>query len=327
MTKMLFLQCNINYKLSTNSTSLALIPNATGNKTPEYFRYPLIKSFMVQQDKKVVRRVSLSSLPQAKGSMTLEAALVLSLFIFFILNLYSIIEMLRFHGNMELAIRQVGNEMSVYGYAYHHMMEEGDNPLNTLVGKLAFSNLYIRQKIEEYLGEEYIQYARVENGKNGIWFWEVSLMENDIISFTVTYRLKLPFTMGNLAGVRLKNSYYSRAWTGYEVENEDTYVFLAETGTVYHIRRDCTYIMLNIKEANPQVVFFIRNIEGEKYTECERCQNKGSPIWFITESGNKYHYTLECSALKRTIRQVTLEEALEKNYDACSRCGKTKGEK
>ena len=50
-----------------------------------------------------------------KGSMTVEAAVVLPLFLFFFISLSSSVEMIRLHGNISLALMETGNKISYYG--------------------------------------------------------------------------------------------------------------------------------------------------------------------------------------------------------------------
>ena len=56
----------------------------------------------------------ISKKEKVPASMTVEAAIVLPLFLFFFLNLMSSIEMIRLHGNLQLALWETGNRMTVY---------------------------------------------------------------------------------------------------------------------------------------------------------------------------------------------------------------------
>ena len=49
------------------------------------------------------------------GSMTVETAVVLPLFLIFFINLSGAVEMIRLHSNLELALWNTGNDMSFYG--------------------------------------------------------------------------------------------------------------------------------------------------------------------------------------------------------------------
>jgi hypothetical protein len=44
-------------------------------------------------------------------------------------------------------------------------------------------------------------------------------------------------------------------------------------------------------------------------------------LLFVTASGSKYHSSLTCSGLKRTIIAISIKDVGDKK--ACSRCGKT----
>lgn len=316
--KMFFLQQN-NNKFSTNLTSLMFSQFFSGNDFPKNFRKPLICD---AKKETVVRRMSLLFLPNKRGSMTLEAALVLPVFIFFIINLFSVMEMLRFHGNVTLALRNVGNKLAVYGYLYDQVIED-EEVLETTLGGVAFSYLYIKRQMEDYLGEDYLENVPVMGGKGGLIFAKADIMEDDIISLVLTYRVKMPFVLSKLYSVRTFNYYYARAWTGYKVADRDeTYAYVTETGSVYHTNKECTHILLSIKETTAREVLRLRNDQGEKYTPCEKCGDIENIDLYITSEGNRYHGSLLCSGLKRTVYEIAFDEAKEKGYNACSRCGK-----
>ena len=50
--------------------------------------------------------------------MTIEACLVLPLFLFAFLNVISIIELYRLQGNISAAMHDTAKQMAVYGYEY-----------------------------------------------------------------------------------------------------------------------------------------------------------------------------------------------------------------
>lgn len=129
---------------------------------------------------------------------------------------------------------------------------------------------------------------------------------------------------------RMANRYYSHIWNGYRLPGDETadgtekgkIVYVTETGTVYHPIRSCTYLTLSERPIPVSAVSWERNQNGGKYYPCSICV-KGSPpiMYYITEEGKHYHYRRECSGLKRTVREMALEHALEEGYRPCSRCG------
>ena len=50
--------------------------------------------------------------------MTVEAAILLPVFLFFFLNLLSFLEILRLHGKIEMGLWDVGSDLCLYSYAF-----------------------------------------------------------------------------------------------------------------------------------------------------------------------------------------------------------------
>ena len=65
-----------------------------------------------------------------------------------------------------------------------------------------------------------------------------------------------------------------------------------------------------------------RNEGGGKYKACRNCKSgkSESNLFLVTNYGDKYHTSVSCTGLKRTIRSIPLSEAT--GYGPCSRCGK-----
>ena len=43
--------------------------------------------------------------------------------------------------------------------------------------------------------------------------------------------------------------------------------------------------------------------------------------YYVTEYGECYHSRLGCSGLKRSVKRMTINEAVAGGYGVCSRCG------
>ncbi len=110
-------------------------------------------------------------------------------------------------------------------------------------------------------------------------------------------------------------------WKGETEETEDSWVYISETGTVYHRSRACTHLKLSIRCVSGIDINILRNENGEKYRRCYRCaeQNLTRGKVYITDEGECYHADLNCSGLKRTVRRVHLSEVA--GWPCCSRCG------
>lgn len=284
---------------------------------------PLFKSDTVRSSKAFMRRKG------CHGSMTVEAAIVLPLFLFFFFNLLSVIEIFRLQSTLRYVLREVGSEMSVYAYAYDAIMHpEEDSGLEALVEDIAFSYLYVKARVETMAGAEYLEDSPLTYGKEGILYLESSfLQEDDVIDLILTYRISPLIDLVGFRSARFYSRYYARAWTGYEVAEDEEesktteYVYVADYAEVYHFERSCTHILLSVRECRAWEIEMLRNESGEKYSACERCASRGTDLFYITPSGDRYHTNPECGGLKRTIRKITRAEA-ESRYRMCGRCGR-----
>ena len=113
-----------------------------------------------------------------------------------------------------------------------------------------------------------------------------------------------------------KHNGYVRS--GFGQEDEET-VYITETGMVYHRDYHCNYLELSIRMVPYSEVNGLRNESQGKYYACEGCVHGGAAVGvYVTDYGDRYHNSLSCSGLKRTVYAVSLSEAVGKG--ACSKC-------
>lgn len=272
----------------------------------------------------LLKRVSLIIF-RRKGSMTLEAAFVLPFFLFAVINVLFAVSMIGTQSRMNAALHQTGNKMAFSGYVYERTA--GGVLPDSLAG-VALTGLYARGQILEYVGRNYLEQSCVVGGAGGVSLMGSSVMEEgDIIDLQVSYRVKPFAELMGFPGFTMRQRYYGKAWTGYDVsrsvsdpQEEDPMVYLTKAGTVYHRDRNCTYLNPSVEMVSADAVADRRNPSGGKYHPCELCDGQlaGSQV-YITSQGNRYHSRIQCSGLKRTIYTVPLSEAAGKG--ACSKCG------
>lgn len=150
-----------------------------------------------------------------------------------------------------------------------------------------------------------------------------------MLELCMTYRVQ------NVTGVYLPRITFLqkvcvRAWTGREgiyhadgstdTKGEGKTVYVAATGKVYHTDPYCTHLKLSIREVGAQTVGQLRNKSGEKYHACERCHAGSAGSVYITGEGNRYHGSLSCSGLKRTVEEVLQEDC---DLRPCSKCAES----
>lgn len=273
------------------------------------------------------------------ASMTVEAAMVLPLFLFFFLNLMYSIEMIRLHGNLQLALWETGNRMTVYGSvlpvgneenklqeaAEEQMQgkrEEEDSWWAELAG-VVWSYTYVKAQLISYLGEGYLEQSPLAYGVDGLQFLESNVWEGrDCFEVVVTYSVSPLCSISGFRPFRMANRYYGHLWTGYELPGtEDTLVYVAENGEVYHMNRNCTHLKLSVRQVTWQQAHTLKNARSKSYTACEKCGQQGmAALVYITDEGERYHFNGDCPGLKRTVACI----ALSKTGDlrACQRCVK-----
>ena len=261
------------------------------------------------------------------ASLTLEAAMVVPIFLFAILNLYSMIEIFEIQMCMQSALHQTAKEMAVEGYAYNMM---GNSSIgNSLPVQVTFSETYVRGKVNKLVTKEKINHSVIKNGSKGISYSLSKIMENDRIELVAVYGIKPRFSMIPFSDIYTFTQAKVRAFTGYDSsidtkhnEKEEQHVFVTQSGTVYHTDRGCSHLKLSIKLITKDDLALERNEGGGKYKTCKYC-NSGkseSNLFLVTNYGDKYHSSVSCTGLKRTIRSIPLSEAT--GYGSCSRCGK-----
>lgn len=269
------------------------------------------------------KRVSLSGFSRKhKASMTVEAAVIFSLFLIVVLNLLSVLEFVRLQSSMVTALHQVGKKLSIYGYAYDKSgLEVEEYPLSSVI----FSYTYVKSNVEKYAGEEYLDNTVLKNGRTGIYYGNSKIMEEDRIDIIALYEVSGLFDYNGVKGIPMYSRFFGHVWNGYDVEgqrnteDEEIYVFITKNGTVYHRNRNCTYLNPSVKAIYYDELKERRNENGAIYYACERCGNTKTTVVYITEQGTRYHTSLECSGLKRTIYSIPISEVGGRS--PCSKCG------
>lgn len=259
----------------------------------------------------ILKRMSLTA--SGKGSLTIEASFIVPIFLFAMINLISFLDILRLYINVESALHQTSRELAVYGYLFQEGKNDDDNILNSL-GSVAFSETYVKAKLIQYLGKEYLDNSCIDHGCSGITLLGSKIMEDDKIELVATYQIEPQIPYIGFRKFFLQNRCVVRAFTGYEKnkfstsKQKEEIVFITETGTVYHRNRNCSHLNISVSIVPKNTVFLERNEEGGIYHACSRCGGIQSDTVYITNTGNKFHTMGNCSGLKRTISAIPISE-------------------
>lgn len=293
---------------------------------------------------------------KARASITVEAALVLPIFIFAILAFLYLLQIIYVQENIQAGLTELSKEASRYGFVYEDLtrMEDSDvknsSVRETEVGESQQNNgkdsellqsmtksTYFKMKLINYLKQKGSKYPCVEGGLYGITMINSSFMEeDDYIDLVAVYRVKIPVLFISVNNFTMVQRVRTRAFVGLDKtdpdklnpgsdsDSENQIVYITETGTKYHFNRDCSHIQLTIRGVSNGELETLRNSGGGKYKPCEICcQNakfNSNTLIYIAENGDRYHSTLDCSGLKRTVIAIPISEAGSRT--PCSRCGK-----
>lgn len=281
------------------------------------------------------------------ASITVEASLILPSYIFSIMAFIYIIQIILVQEHIQSAMTQTGEYISQYAYVYdyikYYQEEESYIESNVNSEDISYASdiievLFLQTKLVDYMDKNLINHSCIVGGIDGIAMAGSDILEeNDIIELKVSYMIKIPFAILGLNSMKAEQYLTIRGFTGYkpikdnkvpsnDMEEEDRFVYITRTGTVYHTNENCTHIRLDIRETSFGRLEGERNENGGKYYPCESCmkgdQHNTDSTAYIASYGDRYHSTISCSRLKRSI--ITIRVSKVKDRSLCIRCKKLK---
>ena len=316
------------YKIIVKQKNRRKKKNQKNSSHRERLIYPQI-SFFPKQSNSFLKRMSPGFIAPFfhRGSLTVEAALVIPLFLFAVISILSFTEILRVQMKLNGSLQQTAKEMAVYAYAV-------DNPTDRTTDKtekasvdlsdIALSETYVRSRTVSDLTGSYLENSPI-GGAYKLSFLESRFMEKDRIKLRCHYYVTPFFALSKKAGFLTESSAVIHAFNGYDNagntadDEKEIVVYITESGRAYHYSRDCRYLDLSIRNVDAGQLSGLRNQSGGKYYACPICARSGTGvITYVTDYGDRYHYDLLCSGLKRTIRAVFLSQVGSRT--PCSKC-------
>lgn len=254
----------------------------------------------------ITGRASVSA--SKKGSITVEAAMAVPIFFLAVVSLLYLMEIMAIQTSIRSGLQYAGKQAAKDAAVVTVIMPS-----------------HIESDVIHAVGPERLERSIVVGGSGGISCNRSRMSaKTGIGELVVTYKVRLPIPMFRIQPIEYQEKMRIKAWTGYEKTgfemNDDTTVYITETGLVYHKDYLCTHLDLSIRMVAASELNSLRNVGGGKYYPCEHCMRNGGGSVYITDTGDRYHGSLSCSGLKRTIYAVPLSEVIGKG--ACSRCGR-----
>lgn len=183
----------------------------------------------------------------------------------------------------------------------------------------ALSLMSLFQMTEDFAEK---QYALTQSARKQ----SLCIEGKDAVEIDVLHRYKPAMLMFGEFALPLRHKVYIKYWTGYkpvektgDASDNPTIYYVTDYESVYHTTKACSHLQLSIRLIHLNRADSTVNVGGKNYTPCEKCGGAAniSGNYYVTDEGGRYHTSLSCSGLKRTIHQITDIQGMS----PCSRCG------
>lgn len=252
-----------------------------------------------------------------RGSFTVEAAVVIPIFLYFFVSILYIFQIFHVQMNIKNALHETARQLAIYS----HVLDDDNSSRGFSVVKYGLEQIGTTVSVNQAIEDPDI-FRYIEGGKCGISYVQKKDQKN-YISIVAKYTVVLPISYFGKQRFSMQEKVVYRKWNGYDfsdVQISEEMVYVTETGTVYHTNRNCSYLQPSIHMAFASQLENLRNSSGGKYYACGQCAKNGIsiPIYYITDYGECYHSSLSCSGLKRTIYCIPISEVGSKK--CCTKC-------
>ena len=273
----------------------------------------------------------LLSVPPVKASLTVEAAVVLPLFLLFMAAILSFFLLLSLQSEIQLSMEETARSLGKKAYLAEHLTvsasengpeEETAGALSAAINPFTIKAQMLKDGLSEVLDS-----SRIRGGANGLYVYHSNYDRKEgILDIVVNYTYVFPFLPERFGAVRFVQRSRSHVWTGKRLKDskgaasEEKTVYITPSGKVYHLSTACPYLGLSVRAVSGAEVDALRNKDGKIYYRCTDCCRKKTAYGqvYITDYGTNYHADLQCSGLKRTVEAVPLSAVGSRHV--CSRC-------
>lgn len=269
-----------------------------------------------------------------KASATVEAALVMPLYIYAVMAVTYMMQIYQIRLEVDAALYNALREQNKYNYLnYVQKEKQNDEIINekdinindTIVGSLSLHSVLIKN-----LGSEYAKEHNIKGGNSGIRIICYSY-DSSTIQAAAEYSVKNPFDIFGIGYIKVVQEFTYEVWLGEKYagdygkdkDNTDS-VFITRTGTVYHKTRNCTALNIDVKMVDFSQINNYRNKNGSIYYPCSKCKkynNKNESSYeyvYVTDYGVRYHRDENCSEINRTIIEISRNKVT--GMRACRLC-------
>ena len=276
-----------------------------------------------------------------RASLTVETAAVLPVFLVLMISLTFFFRVMLLQMRLQESMEYAVSRASVYVWMLNHdqaASQIGDREGKEIGEILLLGGVtaaYLEARTITHAGADRLDASPVVGGSLGLNPLGSALPDDEgNLDFVLHYRVRIPFLPGRAGELPMTQRVCRRIWGGTEQTQreaqeepgeEEQMVFITSSGTVYHISRDCSHLRFSTEMVSKQEVGSRRNNSGEIYRPCERCAfGPVTSAVYITGDGNRFHTSVSCPGLTRTIKEVPLSQAGDRR--PCRTCGGAQGD-
>ncbi len=282
------------------------------------------------------RRVSFSvslqmgrNMAKVKGSMTVEAALGFTLFLFFMALMAAPLSVMDTRRQVQAGLEAEGERIAQYAYAAADFAEIGEPGL---LSDLSRSGLLSGLSREAVCRTVENRVKTAEGTGRAVDFSAAKsriLEDGETIDLIVDYAIRLPFPVFFLDEIPQQARCIRRAWTGKDGlgaegrgrgDEENEIVYMGKDGSRYHRSRTCHYLYNDLRAVSAAEVKDLRSQSGNRYRPCAVCGGLGGTVVYVMPSGESYHFRKDCSSIAAYVRAVPLKSV--EHLGACSYCSR-----
>lgn len=291
------------------------------------------RSLQTQAKAWLLKRKRASCSVSCHGSVTVETALVFPVFLCVICGFLMMAAVVMTEAGIQHALARTADvyavQKTVEYYADHRGENHGERIIETnapfwseTIKDAVFAAAGLQTVFSTVYEASDLEQSCIRGGRYGILLSGSTCSGNENVvkvQADYTLRLEIPF-LGSWSFVR-QASVFQRLFIGYEetdgsgsVDSGGT-VYVTEHGSVYHTSLSCSHLCLSISGDRAAGI-----LAGGVYEACEKCITGSSnpSVLYVTVYGDKYHASLHCSGLKRSIKAIPKEKA--EGMRMCSRC-------
>lgn len=293
---------------------------------------PIIHNNFVTQSGKAKRTFLSTTL---KGSITIEASIVLPVFIFALLSVLYFFNIIYIQITMQIHLENAARKISSYtcitSAADVNLNDDENSLLEKVIidsaGTVAITGLFITNEMKDFADN-----SLIVNGHEGLSFWGSDVTNTNFpMNLVLSYDVKMPFISEDVFTFHIEQNCYFKPFNGKKLIDDtpldERYVYVTKTGDTFHSDKYCSHL---------ERFTFVHNMKFllEDYPSIVPCAicSKDNPLFadkyisspiatfvYVTKTYDVYHYLEACPSIERNLILKTYDEAKE-NYSPCSSC-------